>query len=158
MKKINIPNFGETVIRNVIFDINGTIQFQGEISVELVKKFHKFKEIYNIYLISADTRGNLKDLAEKLGVKYIKITPKEISEARAKNYELEKLGKKETIVVGNGNNDSLMIKNAILGIVIIGAEGAATKSLLNSDLVFTDPNDVLDFLMDDKAIIGTLRS
>jgi len=158
MKKINIPHFGETVIRNVIFDINGTIQFQGEISVELVKKFHKLKEIYNIYLISADTRGNLKELAEKLRVKYIKITPKEISEVRAKNYELERLGKSETIAIGNGNNDSLMIKNAILGIVIIGSEGASTKSLLNSDLVFTDPEDVLEFLMDDKAIIGTLRS
>jgi len=158
MKKINIPNYGEILIKNIIFDINGTIQFQGKISDEIVKKFQEIKEIYNIYLISADTRGNLIQLAEKLGVKFIKINPKEISEAEAKNNELEKLGKRETIAIGNGNNDSLMLKNALFGILLIGREGATTKSLLNSDVIFTDTLDILDFLKDEKAIIGTLRS
>ncbi|TFF92950.1 MAG: HAD family hydrolase [Promethearchaeota archaeon] len=158
MKKINIPNYGEILIKNIIFDINGTIQFQGRISDEIVKKFQEIKQIYNIYLISADTRGNLKELAEKLGVKYIKINPIDVSEAEAKNQELEKLGKNETIAIGNGNNDSLMLKNALFGILLIGGEGATTKSLLNSDVIFTDPIDIIDFLKDEKAIIGTLRS
>ncbi|MFO7795861.1 MAG: HAD family hydrolase [Promethearchaeati archaeon] len=158
MKKINIPHYGEILIKNIIFDINGTIQFQGKISDEIVKKFQEIKEIYNLYLISADTRGNLKELAEKLGVKYIKINPTDVSEAEAKNQELEKLGKNETIAIGNGNNDSLMLKNALFGILLIGREGATTKSLLNSDVIFTDPMDIIDFLKDEKAIIGTLRS
>lgn len=157
MKKLYIPNFGDILIKNVLFDINGTIQFYGQISKGLIEKFQKIKDIYNVYLISADTRGNLKELANELGVKYIKITPKDITEARAKNYKLEKLGKNETIAIGNGNNDSLMINNALLGITIIGSEGATKKTILNSDLIFTNPIDVLDFLMDDKAIIGTLR-
>ncbi|TXT65221.1 MAG: hypothetical protein BAJALOKI3v1_120028 [Promethearchaeota archaeon] len=157
MKKLYIPNCGEILIRNILFDVNGTIQFSGSISKDLIPKFQKIKEIYDVYLISADTRGNLEELANQLQVKYIRINPKEISESQAKNYQLDKLGKNETIAVGNGNNDSLMLKNALLGILIIGNEGATRESLFNSDLVFTNPIDVLDFLIDEKAIIGTLR-
>ncbi|MBD3215139.1 MAG: hypothetical protein GF311_21210 [Candidatus Lokiarchaeota archaeon] len=157
MKKLYIPNFGEILIRNILFDVNGTVQFFGNISEDLNERFQKLKEIYNIFLVSADTRGNLEEIANRLQVKFIKITPKDISESQAKNYQLDKLGKNETIAIGNGNNDSLMLKNSIIGILIIGSEGATIESLLNSDLVFTNPIDVLDFLMDDDAIIGTLR-
>jgi soluble P-type ATPase len=59
----------------VIFDINGTIQFNGQISEEVREKFDELKNIYDLYLISADTRGNLKELAEALDIAYIKIVP-----------------------------------------------------------------------------------
>ncbi len=157
MKKFVIPKFKSLTIENVIFDINGTLQFQGMISNEVVTKVKELKERYNIYLVSSDTRGNLKQLANKLEVAYIKITVDNISDAEGKNKELEKLGKHRTIAIGNGNNDALMLKNARLGILIIGSEGASTKSLMNADLVFTSIVDAIGFLMDDKAIIATLR-
>jgi soluble P-type ATPase len=157
MKNISIPKFGKLHIENVIFDINGTIQFQGEITDQVVEKIKILKEIYNIYLISSDTRGNLKDIAKRLSVDYVKINAENMTDAKAKSEELNKLGKNSTIAVGNGNNDALMLKNAGLGILIIGSEGAGTKSLKNADVVFTSPIDVIDFLMDEKAMIATLR-
>jgi len=158
MKEIDIPNYGKIIVKNVIFDLNGTLQFKGKISEAVVNKFEQIKEIYNVYLVSADNRGNLKELAKKLNVSYIKINPKEITEAEAKNNELIKLNKDNTIVVGNGNNDALMLKNAVIGITVLGNEGATVKSILNSDVVFPNTISALDFLLDEKIMIGTLRS
>lgn len=158
MKEINIPNYGKFIIENVIFDLNGTLQLKGQISEEVVNKFEQLKDNYNVYIISADIRGNLKELANKLNVSFIKINPKETTEAEAKNNELIKLNKDKTIAVGNGNNDALMLKNAVIGITVLGNEGATVKSILNSDAVFPNPISVLDFLLDEKIMIGTLRS
>jgi len=97
------------------------------------------------------------ELASKLKVSYIKITPERNSEAEAKNSELIKLGKEVTIAVGNGNNDALMLKNSILGISVLGSESATVKSILNSDVVVLDPISAIDFLLDEKIMIGTLR-
>ncbi len=158
MKEFNIPNYGKITLKNIIFDINGTLQFKGQIPETLIKKFDELKRYYNIYLVSADTRGNLKELADSLKVSFIKINPKGESEAEAKNTELIKLGKEVTVAIGNGNNDALMLKNSILGITILGSEGATVKSILNSDVILPDPLSAIDFLLDEKIIIGTLRS
>jgi len=158
MRKINIPNYGIITIENILFDINGTLQFQGEISQVIINKIKKLKEIYKVYLISADTRGNLKDIVEMLDVEYIKIKSQGSTESEAKEKELLRLGKENTIAIGNGNNDALMLKNAVLGIVIIGNEGASTKSIINSDVAFPDPLSALNFLLDEKIMIATLRS
>ena len=158
MKEFIIPHYGKITIKNIIFDINGTIQFKGQIADDLVKKFQELKKSYKVYLVSADTRGNLKELAEKLEVSYIKINPIENSEAEEKNRELIKLGKDVTVAVGNGNNDALMLKNSILGITVLGSEGATIKSILNSDVIVPDPISAINFLLDEKVILGTLRS
>ena len=158
MRKINIPKYRIIIIKNILFDINGTLQFQGKISPELIIKFNELKKIYKIYLISADTRGNLKDIAETLDVDYIKIKPQEITGTEAKNNELIRIGKDVTVAVGNGNNDALMLKNAVLGIVILGNEGASIKSIMNSDVALPDPLSALNFLLDEKIMIATLRS
>jgi len=160
MKKIVVPSYGILNLNNALFDINGTIQFDGKISKEIKDKIKDLKREYNVYLISADTRGNLKEIAKELDVKSIKIKPEgldSITEAEAKNNELIKLGKENTAAIGNGNNDSLMLKNAALGIVIIGTEGASVKTILNADVALPDPISAIDFLLDEKKIIATLR-
>ena len=157
MRMINIPNYGEITIKNVLFDMNGTIQFEGEISKKLYEKFEILKKFYDIYLISSDTRGNLVDIAKKLEVKYIMLKSDNISHEEAKCSALMKLGEKVTIAVGNGNNDAMMLKKALLGLAIIGKEGTTTKCLLNSDLIFSDPLNAINFLLDEKMMIATLR-
>ena len=72
------------------------------------------------------------------------------------NYVLD-LGKENTVAIGNGANDSLMIKSAHLGIVVIGNEGAAIETLINSDIVCTNIFDALDLLLNSKRIVATLR-
>ncbi len=161
MKEILVPSYGVLRLKNVLFDLNGTIQFDGKISMDVKEKFKRLKEEYDVYLISADTRGNLEEIAHDLGVSYIKIRADRIdttNESEAKNYELIRLGKENTVAIGNGNNDSLMLKNAVLGIIIIGSEGAAVNSILNADVALPDPISSIDFLLDEEKIIATLRN
>ena len=79
-------------------------------------------------------------------------------ETKLKNNELLKLGKEKTVAIGNGNNDHMMIKNAIIGIAILGKEGLASKTLMNSDLAFFNCIDAIHFLMDEKKVLATLRN
>ena len=158
MRIFDIPNYGKIHIKNVLFDLNGTIQYNGIIPKRIIREIKRLKSYFKIFLISADTRGNLNDIALKLGVTGIKIQPAGLLEAEAKNNELLKLGREETVAVGNGNNDSIMLKTAVLGISILGEEGLASKSLQNSDLVFSNCIDAIRFLMNEKKIIATLRN
>lgn len=153
----DIPNYGKIHIKNILFDVNGTIQFDGRIPTKVKKRIKSLKNYYNLFLISADTRGNLDQIALNLGVKSIKISPSELLEAETKNNELIKLGREETVAIGNGNNDSMMLKNAILGIAILGKEGLSSDTLMNSNLVFSNCIDAINFLMDEKKVIATLR-
>lgn len=155
--KVNIPKYGTINIENVILDINGTIQFEGKIQEALVPKMKELKEHYNVFLVSSDTRGNLKELAGKLEVDYIRIKDQEGPDVEAKNKELLKLGKHKTVTIGNGNNDFMMLQNAVLGLVIIGSEGASTKAIINADVAFPDPISAINFLLDKKIMIATLR-
>ena len=158
MRIFDIPNYGKIQIKNVLFDVNGTILSNGIIPKRLVREIKKLKSYYNIFLISADTRGNLNHIAQVLNVKSIKISQSSKSEAEAKNNELIKLSPEETVAFGNGNNDHLMLKTAVLGIAILGEEGLASKTLQNSDIVFSNCIDAIQFLMDEKKIIATLRN
>ena len=153
----DIPNYGKIHIKNILFDVNGTIQFDGSIPTKVKKRIKRLKNYYNIFLISADTRGNLNQIALNLEVKSIKISPSELLEAETKNNELIKLGREETVAIGNGNNDFMMLKNAILSIAILGKEGLSSNTLMNSDLVFSNCIDAINFLMDEKKVIATLR-
>ena len=70
---------------------------------------------------------------------------------------IDTLGKEHCVAVGNGNNDSMMLHNAILGIAIIGDEGCATPTLLQSDISCVKIADALELLLNEKRLIATLR-
>ena len=52
----------------------------------------------------------------------------------------------------------MMLKNAIIGIAILGKEGLSSKTFMNSDLIFSNSLDAILFLMDEKKVIATLRN
>lgn len=157
MKIYEIPNYKRLEIENILLDINGTIQFSGKISEELKEKIIELKQKFQIILISADTRGNLKEIASELGVNYEKLTKKR-SEREQKEKIVEKYNKENTIAIGNGNNDELMLKKAALGIAIIGSEGASIKAITSADIIVTNPIDAIDLILEEKKLIATLRS
>jgi len=157
MKIYEIPNYKRLEIENILLDINGTIQFNGKISEELKQKIMELKQKFQIILISADTRGNLKEIASELDLNYEKLTENR-SEREQKEKIVEKYNKESTIAIGNGNNDELMLKKAALGIAIIGSEGVSIKAITSADIIVTNPIDAIDLILDEKKLIATLRS
>jgi len=56
-----------------------------------------------------------------------------------------------------GANDEAMLRLAVLGIAVIGSEGAATSAVLAADIVCGSILDALDLLLDEQSLASTMR-
>jgi soluble P-type ATPase len=50
-----------------------------------------------------------------------------------------------------------MLREAALGVAVIGPEGAATSALRAADVICHSILDALDLLLDEQALASTLR-
>jgi soluble P-type ATPase len=155
MLEVDIPSFGKLVFKNVIFDYNGTIAKDGILIEGVLERLNRLSPIVHIHILTADTFGTVSNAFKGTGID-VKILTSEHGTEEKVAY-LRKLGTDRTIAVGNGSNDSLMLKESLLGIAVIGAEGLARKALTDADLLFTDIFDVLDTLENPKRLVATLR-
>ena len=79
------------------------------------------------------------------------------NEATQKDNFIRALGAESVVAIGNGNNDRLMLKQARLGILVIGREGCSVAALQAADIVVTDVNAGLDLLIAPLRCKATLR-
>lgn len=154
MVRIDIPGFGPLEIKNIVLDLNGTITESGELIPDVLSYLEALKEKrLNIYILSGDTRGRLdKIFPEFSGIETI-VT---IS-ADQKRAFVEKIGPRQTVCIGNGNIDAAMFKAARLSICTIQGEGAATRALLNADIIVAHITDAFRMLLDHENLVATLR-
>jgi len=68
------------------------------------------------------------------------------------------LGCDNTVCIGNGRNDRLMLKEAVLGIAVVLKEGVAAETLVSADVVCTSIVSALELLMHPLRLTATLRS
>src|SRR6056297_2707385 len=101
-------------IENVLMDYNGTIASNGSFISELTDTLVELSKKVNLYVITADTFGTVSKELENLPIGIIKI--KKNDERIEKLQALKKLGSERTIAYGNGNNDTLMLKESAVGI------------------------------------------
>jgi soluble P-type ATPase len=150
--KLNIQNVGEIEIKNIVLDYNGTIAKDGNVKNSVFKYIQKLSN-FDIYVITADTHGsaakNLKNTNIKLRILNSNNHTKEKEEF------VKVLG--NVFAIGNGSNDSLMLKASTLGICVIEDEGASVKSVINADIVCKSIEDAFELLLNPKRIIATLR-
>jgi len=151
--KLIIPNIGEIEIKNIVLDYNGTIAKDGRVKNSVKKYLNELSNEFDIYVITADTHGsaakNLKDTNVKLKILTTSNHTKE-KEEFVKNLE-------GVFAVGNGSNDSLMLKIADIGVCVIEDEGASVKSIINADIVCKNIEDAFELVINPKRIIATLR-
>lgn len=155
MIKIIIPSYKNLEINNIVFDYNGTLALDGDLKGSVKEKLNLLSKDVNLYVVTADTYGNAR---ENLKDTYVNLNIISQEDGTFDKLDfIKSLGSENTIAVGNGNNDSLMLKEAIVGISIIGREGACTKALLNSDLTINDIEDCLDLFLNPSRLKATLR-
>lgn len=157
MLEIEIPGRGPIQIRNFLLDYNGTIGLDGKPIPGVKSRLNRLKKQVVIHLVSADTQGTLQKLGKTWmgSVRFIVTKPE--NEDLQKFHILEKLGKSHTVMIGNGTNDSLALKASVVGIGVVGREGASTEALRNADLIVSDINDALDLFLYPKRLIASLR-
>ena len=156
MLKLNIPGRGEFSFEYLVLDYNGTLALDGvpydcvyNLLMELSKKL-------KIYILTADTFGNVARYADKLSAEVKILTTGPISQA--KDDIVKELGTDKTIAIGNGKNDEKMLKSSALGIALVQIEGLAKDTLLTSDIIFTSICDALQALINSKRLVASLRT
>jgi soluble P-type ATPase len=71
---------------------------------------------------------------------------------------IQHLGCGRVAAIGNGENDALMLKEAVVGIGILQAEGASTAALQAAAVVCTSVRDALNLFIKPARLKATLRN
>jgi soluble P-type ATPase len=146
----------EMHLRYLLIDLNGTLTTGGVLIEGVLPRIKYLSERLEIILLTSDTYGSGKQVADELGIKMITVSGE--NGGLDKHTFLKALDPKKTVAIGNGYNDRLMLKTAELSIIIIGTEGCCTEALLNSDIAVKNIIDALDLLVNPIRIAATLRS
>lgn len=154
--KLDIPGSRSFLLHNLVLDYNGTLAEGGALIPGVASRINELATKLNVYILTADTFGTVKKACASLPAEVRVLDGGQ--GAKAKEMFVRKLGEGHTVAIGNGANDSLMLKLAALGILIIGPEGAAVNSLLAAEVVVTDINHALDLLLEPKRLVATLRN
>jgi len=155
MIKVTIPGKGELELKYVVFDVNGTLAVDGQLLPGVPELLDNLKEHLEIHLLTADTHGKQAEINSILNINAYKI--KAGNEANQKADYVENLGSNNTVAVGQGANDSMMLKTAVIGICTLSNEGSALETLLGSDLVVPDIHSALKILLNPTRLKASLR-
>ena len=155
MITVNIPGWGNMDIENIVLDLNGTIAADGKIPSEMKEKISRLSDKAKIYVLTADTQGTASEETSDMGVELLKVSEKDSIGVKLK--VLESLDPTKTVAVGNGNNGRLILKEAALGIAVLGDEGLAVSSMKNADVLVKSISDALDLFLKPKRLVATLR-
>ena len=153
--KIDINNYKSMKIKHLILDYNGTLAKDGIVKDGVKNLLPSLSKLFQVHVITADTFGSVHKQLDGFDVS-IKVL-KDANHTVEKAEFIKTLGAVSCAAVGNGNNDMQMLKTAELGIAIVGDEGCATATLLESDLVCNSIEDALELFSNPKRLIATLR-
>jgi len=156
MFELDIPGFNVLKIQNLVFDYNGTLACDGILISGVVSRLKRLAEDFQIHILTADTFGTVSQQLSGMAVQ-LSVLPA-TNQAREKLKYVLQLGADQTVTVGNGRNDCLMLKKAAVGILVLQTEGVALETLLNADIITPDINAALDLLLNPLRIKATLRS
>jgi len=153
--EINIPGYRKLQLEHLVLDYNGTIAFNGDLIAGVKENLETLADELQIHILTADTFGKARSGLE--GIKcQISILAPEAQDIGKLEY-VKGLGVENTVCVGNGRNDQLMLKEAALGIAVILDEGAAVETLRAADIVCTNIVSALELLDNPLRLMATLR-
>ena len=155
MIEVTIPGRRTYRFEHLVLDLNGTIAADGEIIEGVAERLHSLGRLLSIAVVTADTHGSGGRLEAGLHAPIHRV--EQSAEDSQKLALVQRLGEETTVAIGNGRNDVSMLKEAALGICVIGVEGAATEAVISSDVVITSISAALDLLLNTDRLVATLR-
>ena len=152
MIRVDIPPRGWVELRHAVFDVNGTLALDGEPFPGVVDRLRALANVLSLHALTAGTHGNIADLEHMLGIPLQMITTGD-----EKTRYVEQLGAEHVIAIGNGVNDTGMLRRAAIGVAVLGGEGVAISSLQAADVLVLSPIDAIDLVLKPKRLGATLR-
>jgi soluble P-type ATPase len=156
MIEVEVLNFGVLRVRHLVLDANGTLALDGALLPGVAERLAQLGAALDLHLVTADTHGKQDAVDEALGLKAVRLEPGR-PDAEQKLAYLQTLGSGEAVAIGNGANDVLMLREARLGIAVLGPEGLASEALQSAGIVVRDINEGLDLLLNTRRLVATLR-
>jgi len=156
MIDVTIPGYRRIQLKHLVMDYNGTLACDGQIIPGVRGALSSLTDQLELHVLTADTFGKAKKYLEGIPCK-LSVLPLENQDIGKLEY-VKKLGCENTVCIGNGRNDRLMLKESALGIAVILEEGTAIETLISADVVFTSIISALDFLTNPLRMTATLRS
>ena len=152
---IEIPNYKNIRITDIVCDYNGTIAKDGMVLPDIKSLFARLSKDYTLHVITADTFGSVKTQLEGYGAQIKILTSSD--HTREKADFVATLGADQCAAMGNGNNDSEMLKTAAIGIAVLGDEGCSREALFTAEIICQNSADALALFLEPKRLIATLR-
>jgi P-type E1-E2 ATPase len=149
---LEIPGRGRLELAHLVLDVNGTLTERGRLIEGLGERLDRLRPRLDVILLSADTFGTLERVAAELGAEARTVTTGE-EKARV----VGELGADRCAAIGNGANDEAMLRAAALAIAVVGPEGAAAAAVREADVLCVSIRDALDLLLEERALVATLR-
>jgi len=155
MIEIKIPGNKILQLEHLVLDYNGTIAFDGALIDGVKECLVELSQMLTIHVITADTFGSVKKALEDIDCK-LAVIPLDHQDVAKLEY-VKNLGCEQTVSMGNGVNDRLMLKASALGVAVIQGEGAAFETLASAHMVCTDILSALSLLIHPLRLTATLR-
>jgi len=153
---LNISGREAIELKHIVFDYNGTIAIDGKLIKDVSDNINSLAKLFTFHVITADTYGSVEKELSGTNCKIVKI-PKGNQDISKLNL-VKELGSNLTLAAGNGRNDKLMLKEAVIGIALLQEEGLCTETLLASDIVCKSIDDLFSFLREKNKFIAALRN
>jgi P-type E1-E2 ATPase len=155
MLVLDVPGRGQIQLSHLVLDLNGTLAVDGRVPETVARRLRALSERLHLHVVTADTFGTAAGTAG-LGAQVHVLPPGD--HVGAKAAFVRSLGAAVTAAIGNGSNDVLMLREAALGIAVIGREGAAGGAVHAAEIVTTRIQDALDLFLMPTRLIATLRT
>jgi P-type E1-E2 ATPase len=155
MITVPIPGWGELAVEYLMVDFNGTAALDGKLRKDVKDTIDKVSRYVKVFIITADSYDSADAELGATNVTFIKVNKNNSGEEKAK--VVRELGPEKIIAIGNGANDASMLKEAALGIAVLGDEGCCTALLKEADIVVTDVIKALGLVLHPERILATLR-
>jgi soluble P-type ATPase len=156
MITIHVPGYRELRLSHLVLDYNGTIACHGGLIPGVGARLAALAAHLAIYIVTADTFGTVQGQVARLPAELVIIPAGD--QAEAKQALVQRLGADQTVAVGNGRNDRLMLRDAALGIAVLQTEGVAVETLLAAAVAVPDILAALDLLLVPESLQASLRS
>ncbi len=156
MLEVKIPGRETIRVRHLVLDFNGTLACDGVLLDGVSGRLRALSEKLDIHVLTADTFGSV---ARAMGDVPCAVTViGRERQAEAKWQYVHELGFDRAVCVGNGCNDVLMLRDAVLGIATLQAEGCAGVALAAAHVTVSNILDGLDLLLNPLRLKATLRA
>jgi P-type E1-E2 ATPase len=153
--EVNVPGWNKLSIRHLVLDINGTLSTDGQVLPGVEARIGQLATLVECHIVTAETSANATAVASTLHCR-LHVVRSSAQDNQKATY-VRSLGSTTVVTVGNGANDAHMLREAALGICVLGDEGAAASALLAADVVCPSILTALDLLRHPQRLVATLR-